>query len=100
MTTEALNAAIAGRRRAHFTSRSVADARREWIGSPAIQRASSSASTRADPRRLSGSLLKHLRQIVSRSRSTEGSKGSRRNGRLANLLGNPRPNPPRRLAGL
>jgi hypothetical protein len=67
MATDALNAAITGRRLTHFAARSSRVTGLATIGSPARNRRRSSASAAALAYRLPGSLSRHFRQIVSRS---------------------------------
>ena len=45
---------------------------RAWIGSPLRQRSRSSATISAEPYRRSGALLRHFRQMLSRSPGTWG----------------------------
>ena len=78
MTKVARSAATAGRRRVHFTTRSLAEIGRARIGRPSRNRCNSSASSRAEPYRRRGSFSRHFKQIVSRSRSTAGFKPPRR----------------------
>ena len=71
-TLTSVSAAAVGRRFAHFQPRSAQPAGRARIGSPRRNRPSSSANAAAVAYRLPGSLCRHFRQIVSRSRGVFG----------------------------
>ena len=66
------SAAPAGFRRHHRQARSSGPIRRAWIGRPSTNRRTSSANAPASAYRRGGSLCRHFRQIVSRSRGTFG----------------------------
>src|SRR5262249_53348768 len=65
------SAAIAGRRRDHFTARSKVDTGRATIGSPARYRPRSSPNAVALLYRFPGSFSRHFKQIVSRPRGSD-----------------------------
>ena len=71
-TTRPIRAAMAGRRRAQPRARSTAETGRPTIGRPSRNRCRSSRSAPAEAYRRAGSLRRHLRQIVSRSRGSPG----------------------------
>ena len=78
--------ATAGRRLAHFSSRTHGVTGRAWIGFPSRNRRSSSARVAAEAYRRPGSFSRHFRQIVSRSRGTDGIEPPRRHRLLADHL--------------